>query len=286
MNETIDTHHPSEDTPDRPETQIDEQPGPALTDENRPTGKSRRPMLIAVGIAIIVLFGASQVYLLTSLGTTQAEIRVQIESLDRQIVELETSVAGVSEQVEDIARSAATAEASSTPSGATPAPALPAGFLPRFNNEGPDRAIGMTLPTIEGIDAYSDSVMTIDPADGTKRGWMIWAHWCPYCQQELPDLNAWWPEASDNYPTTELITVTTSIDPSRGNTLEPYLENQQFVFPVVVDPEARIAAQMGVSAFPFWIVTDGDGTVLFRTAGLLEMERVEILFSQLEQFEA
>lgn len=286
MNETIDTHHPSEDTPDTTETQTDEQPEPALTDENRPTGRSRSTMLIAVGIAIIVLFGASQVYLLTSLGTTQAEIRAQIESLDRRIVELETSVAGVSGQIEDIARSAAVAEASSAPSGATPAPALPAGFLPRFNNEGPDRAIGMTLSTIEGIDAYSDSVMTIDPADGTKRVWMIWAHWCPYCQQELPDLNAWWPEASGNYPTAELITVTTSIDPSRGNPLEPYLDDQQFEFPVVVDLEATIAAQMGVSAFPFWIVTDGDGTVLFRTAGLLEMERVETLFLQLEQFEA
>jgi hypothetical protein len=54
----------------------------------------------------------------------------------------------------------------------------------------------------------------------------------------------------------------------------------------LVDLDARIAAQMGVSAFPFWIVTDGDGTVLFRTAGLLDIERVEALFSQLEQFEA
>jgi thiol-disulfide isomerase/thioredoxin len=144
----------------------------------------------------------------------------------------------------------------------------------------------MTLPTIEGIDAYSESAMKIDPADGTKRVWMIWAHWCPYCQQELPDLNAWWADASGNYPTAELITVTTSMDPSRGNPLEPYLEDQQFVFPVVVDTDTRIAAQMGVNAFPFWIVTDGDGTVLFRTAGLLDIDRVETLFSQLEQFES
>jgi thiol-disulfide isomerase/thioredoxin len=286
MNETIDTNHPSEETADTTETQSDGQPDPALTDADQPTNRSPKPMLIAAGIAIIVLFGASQVFLLTSLGTTQAEIQAQIESLGHQMAELETSVVGVSEQVEDIARSAAAAEANSAPRGATPAPALPAGFLPRFTSEGPDQAIGMTLPTIEGIDAYSESAMKIDPADGTKRVWMIWAHWCPYCQQELPDLNAWWADASGNYPTAELITVTTSMDPSRGNPLEPYLEDQQFVFPVVVDTDTRIAAQMGVNAFPFWIVTDGDGTVLFRTAGLLDIDRVETLFSQLEQFES
>ncbi len=286
MNETTDTQDPSEDTAHTTETQVHQPPEPPLAGGDQRSDRSHSRMLIASGVAIIVLIGASQIFLLTSLGSTQAEIKVQIESLDHQIAELETSVAGVSEQVVDIARSAATAGASSAPSGATPAPALPSGFLPRFTNEGPDRAIGMTLPTIEGIDAYSDSVMTIDPADGTKRVWMIWAHWCPYCQQELPDLNAWWPEASGDYPSAELVTVTTSIDPSRGNPLEPYLENQQFAFPVVVDLEARIAAQMGVSAFPFWIVTDGNGTVLFRSAGLLEIERVETLFSQLEQFEA
>jgi hypothetical protein len=31
------------------------------------------------------------------------------------------------------------------------------------------------------------------------------------------------------------------------------------------------------------VVTDGDGTVLFRTAGLMPIEQVEAIFTQLEE---
>jgi thiol-disulfide isomerase/thioredoxin/cell division protein FtsL len=257
---------------------------PALEKRTKRTSSSK-PILISVGVLLLGLFAASQIYLISSLQSTQG----QIEGLDQQIVELDSSVAGVSEQVDDIAASAAeaaaAAEASNAASGATPAPALPAGFLPRFSNQGTDQAVGLKLTTVEGPDAYSDSTFSIDPADGTKRVWMIWAHWCPYCQQELPELNAWWPEAQGAFANAELVTVTTSMDPSRGNPLEPYLESSQFVFPVVVDTDTAIAAQMGVNAFPFWLVTDGDGTVLFRTAGALHIDQVEQLFVQLEDFD-
>jgi thiol-disulfide isomerase/thioredoxin len=233
-------------------------------------------------IVAVILLGASQVFLISSQNSTKS----QIESLDQQINDLDASVGDMSNQVDDIAVSAAAAAAGSAADAATPAPAIPAGFLPRFSNQGPDQAVGLTLTTVEGPDAYTDAMITIDPADGKKRVWMVWAHWCPYCQQELPELNAWWPEASSDYPNTELVTVTTSMDPSRGNALEPYLESSQFVFPVVVDRDTTIAAQFGVNAFPFWMVTDGDGTVLFRSAGALGMDAIEHLFIQLEEFNA
>jgi hypothetical protein len=74
---------------------------------------------------------------------------------------------------------------------------------------------------------------------------------------------------------TELVTVSTSISPERGNP-----------FPVIVDPESALAVQMGVSAFPFWLVTDGDGEVLLRVTGLLHLDQVIGLFDQLENLEA
>jgi hypothetical protein len=80
--------------------------------------------------------------------------------------------------------------------------------------------------------------------------------------------------------------VTTSIDPSRGNPLEPYLDDLQLPFPTLVDDDLTMSSQFGVSAFPFWVVTDGDGTVLFRTAGLLPIEQVEAIAGQLEDLAA
>lgn len=244
--------------------------------------RSRTPFIVAAGLVLLALFAASQIYLVTSLQSTQD----QIASLDDQVTDLGGSLYDMSQTVDDIAKDAKSAAAGNAGGGATPAPAVPAGFLPRFSTSGPDQAVGMKLDVVEGPDAYTETPFRIDPTDGTKRVWMVWAHWCPYCQQELPELNAWWPGAKDSFPGAELVTVTTSMDPARGNPLDPYLEESQFAFPVVVDLDTKIAAQMGVNAFPFWMVTDGDGTVLFRSAGALHMDQVEQLFIQLLEFDA
>lgn len=256
---------------------------PAGGQQTASAPRSRTPLLIAAGVVIVALFAASQVLLVTSLRSSQEEIRADFQI---QLAALDASIIEMSEKIDNATTAPNTPEAGTASSGATLTPAEPAGFLPRFTGQGPDHALGMTMPTIEGFDAYSDAAMTIDPTDGRKRVWMIWAHWCPFCQEELPIVNAWWPESSANYPTVDLITVTTSIDPSRGNPLDPYLEAQQFTFPVLVDADTTIAAQMGVNAFPFWMVTNGDGTVLFRTAGMLHVDQMAALFAQLEQLDA
>jgi thiol-disulfide isomerase/thioredoxin len=266
---------PTEPTHTPPTPGVEAQPPAGMNQTLRAVG------ITAIAL-VVVLLGVGQVFLIVS----QKSANEQIQSLDHQIDDLNTSVGDMSEQVDDIAVSATTAEIGDGTGAATPAPAVPAGFLPRYSDQGPDQAIGMELSFVEGPDAYSEANLTIDPTDGTKRIWMIWAHWCPYCQEELPALNAWWPEASAAYPNAELVTVTTSMDPSRGNPLEPYLESSQFAFPVIVDTDTQIAAQFGVNAFPFWMVTDGDGTVLFRGAGALGIDTIEQLFAQLEGYSA
>lgn len=281
MDETTD------DTRQTTDDAADAEPIAEGTGDPVPAADSKKPsaskaVVIGLAVLIVALLGVGQFFLFNSLKSTSD----QIESLDAQLTGLNGVLFDMSITVDDIAKDAKLAAANNAAGGATPAPAVPAGFLPRFSSQGPDQAIGMTLSTIEGPDGYSDAAITIDPTDGTKRVWMVWAHWCPYCQQELPELTAWWPEAQATYPNSGLITVTTSIDPSRGNPLEPYLEDNQFPFPVIVDIDTQIAAQMGVNAFPFWLVTDGDGTVLFRTTGALGMEQVEQLFVQLEEFDA
>lgn len=232
--------------------------------------------MIGIGGFVAVLFIASQIYLVSTLAQTQSDV-----------VALESQVASVDDSVEDLSGEiASSAQAPSQPSPvASPAPAVPEGFLPRYTRGTQDTALGLKLPTIEGTDAYAETATSVDPTDGTKRVWLIWAHWCPYCQDELPGLSDWYPTVADKYPNSEFVTVTTSIDPARGNPLPEYLAAEQFPFDVVVDTDTKIAAQFGVSAFPFWVVTNGDGTVLYRTVGLIGLEAVDQLFTQLEQID-
>jgi thiol-disulfide isomerase/thioredoxin len=239
---------------------------------------------MAVMLSIIVLtLVTAQVFLISSMNDTKSEIeamQAQLGSIDDSVSALSDDLAVVSGSIEEAA-SAPQVEGGGSSALDSPAASAPPGYLPRFDKTTQDGAVGMTLGPIEGVDAYTAETVSFDPADGTKRIWMIWAHWCPFCQQELPLLTDWYPTVSDDYET-ELVTVSTSIDPSRGNPLEAYLAESQFPFPVVVDANSDAAIKMGVSAFPFWVVTDGDGEVLLRTTGLLELAQVQSLLDQME----
>jgi thiol-disulfide isomerase/thioredoxin len=251
------------------------------------TGRWWAVGMIAMVVVIIGLLSVSQLRMINSLDDTRTDIAAlesQIASVGDSVDNLTDDVAGVAD---DVAEAAASAASAPTVSAGESSPLTPPsnptamGYLPRYDSQTPDQAIGMTLGLIEGVDGYSDELVSVDPADGTKRVWMIWAHWCPFCQQELPELSEWYPTVEDDY-STELVTISTSISPERGNPLEAYLDDEQFPFPVIVDLDSALALQTGVSAFPFWMVTDGDGEVLLRATGLLHLDQVISLFDQLE----
>ncbi len=128
--------------------------------------------------------------------------------------------------------------------------------------------------------------MTFNPADGKARAWLVWAHWCPYCQQELPIVADWHASRADESPNLELVSITTGMDDTAANPLVPYLETNQFTFPVLMEKSGVLSRQLGVNAFPFWVFAGPDGTVLGRTAGLLAEEQLLSIFDQLEQLAA
>jgi thiol-disulfide isomerase/thioredoxin len=270
-------------------------PAPSTIDvtareEHSRTSGTARGLLIALAIGLVAVF-AMQVFTLISASRTDEQITAldeNITDLDQQIAlvsgdvaTIQKSVAVVDEKVDDLAAGSLIAPAASGVSAAV-APGVPTGYLPLFEGQ-PDAARDLVLGEVTGVEYYTKTEMTVNPADGTARAWLIWAHWCPYCQQELPPLSDWYAENADQYPNVELISVTSSIDPTRGNPLEPYLDELQLPFPAILDPDLALAEQFGLSAYPFWVFTAGDGRTLLRTAGLLGVEQIEILFNQLEE---
>ena len=257
------------------------------------SSRQRSPLafgLLALGALLVLVLGL-QLYTVFQASETRSDVTAlgcSVGNLTSEVASLEGSVASMSDRVASVEETqgllVAAARASQV-AGQSPAPALPAGYLPRFEAGQTDTALGRIMPAVEGLEYYTNTVLNVDPADGTNRLWLIWAHWCPHCQAELPPLSAWYVEKGDRY-TAELITVTTSIDASRDNPLQPYLDESQFPFPVLVDVSSDLAARFGVSAFPFWVITDGEGRVLFRSAGRLETNNVEAIFEQLESLES
>ena len=249
-------------------------------------GASRGLMIaLAVGVAAVL---ALQVFMLISTSQTEDQLAALDEQVDEvafDVSEVRRSVVDVDRKVDELSATVPITPAASGASAAA-APDVPAGTLPPFQQGQPDAALGVVLGEVAGPEYYSESDLVVDPTDGTIRAWMVWAHWCPYCQQELPALTEWYSANADDYPNVELLSVTTSIDPARGNPLEPYLDDLQLSFPAIVDVDLSLAEQFGASAFPFWVFTAPDGSTLLRVAGLLEVEQVEEIFGQLNTLSA
>ncbi len=271
-------------------SEVTEPPTPAPStidvtarEENSRSWGTAQGLLIVLAIGLIAVF-AMQVFTLISASRTDEQIAAldeEIASVGVDVADIQKSVNAVDEKVDELATASLIAPATSGASAAV-APSVPAGYLPLFEQGQPDAALGMVLGNVAGIEYYTETEMTVAPADGTARAWLIWAHWCPHCQRELPPLSDWYAENADQYPNVELISVTSSIDPARGNPLEPYLDELQLPFPVIVDPDLTLAEQFGLSAYPFWVFTAGDGSTLLRVAGFLEIDQVAEIFNQLE----
>lgn len=252
---------------------------------SRSSGPSLGQAMAFLALAAVLVL---QVIILQGLGTSNDDL----EATRAALTELQVDVRGIDVQVDDVAEAVDTLRtgALSGDAGAAQSNAISVapGSLPPFTDPRSDLAVlnEYVLGDLSAVEYYTDAEATISPSDGTARVWLVWAHWCPYCQQELPELAAWWPTNAGRFPNTELVTVTTSMDETRGNPLTPYLDSSQFPFPVLVDPDLRLATQFGTSAFPFWIVTDGNGQVVLRVAGAIGIEAVESIFTQVNELAA
>ena len=138
--------------------------------------------------------------------------------------------------------------------------------LPKFG-DGADTAIGMTAPVLEGFGFLGNEVTT---TPGTPMLLVFLAHWCPFCQKEVPVLVNW--NSSGTVPDNlDVIAVTTGTDEAQPN-FPPsvWLANEKWpeLWPVLVDNKDQTAANtFGLAGYPFMVLIGEDGKVLWRNSG-------------------
>jgi cyclophilin family peptidyl-prolyl cis-trans isomerase len=151
--------------------------------------------------------------------------------------------------------------------------------LSPFDPAVPDDAIGLDAPTFigPGIDG---AAVTLE-ADGRPKVVLFLAHWCPHCQDEVPEFQAYiddvgFPEGTD------FISVATGNDETRPNhPPDTWLLGEGWTPPAVVD-DGSIGRAFGVNAFPFYVFIDVSGRVIARVGGSLEPAAVAEAMGSLE----
>jgi cytochrome c biogenesis protein CcmG/thiol:disulfide interchange protein DsbE len=90
----------------------------------------------------------------------------------------------------------------------------------------------------------------------------FWATWCPPCIEETPSLEA----LSNNMRKlgVEVIGVSVDQDPAA---VKKFIGEHNLSFPIVLDPDQRVASRYGTSKFPETYILDRDGRVAEKIIG-------------------
>lgn len=207
-------------------------------------GSSSGTLVWAAVIAVVVLVGGVAVFLARG-------------SDDKPPIEDETS--------------AAVTIATPASGGGEGAEVAVPGGLPLMPEGGPDPAVGVTIPTLEGT-AVDGTPITIGP-DGGPKVLVFMAHWCPHCQAEIPRLVEHF--AADGLPDdVEIIGISTRVDTARPNyPPSSWLDDEDWTVPTLMDSVDSTAwLAHGAGGFPYFVAVDADGKVAARTSGELPME--------------
>ncbi|CAN5557061.1 hypothetical protein BH10ACT1_BH10ACT1_04360 [soil metagenome] len=151
-----------------------------------------------------------------------------------------------------------------------------AAALEQFDSTEGDPAVGKTIPTVSGKTLDGDAI-TIGP-EGKAKVIVFAAHWCPHCQREIPllvDHLKDSPMPSD----VELLTVSTGVKPEADNyPPSAWLDDAGWTAPVLADStDSSAAATFGLSSYPYFVVVDNDGKVVFRISGEISTTDFDLL---------
>ncbi len=114
--------------------------------------------------------------------------------------------------------------------------------------------------------------------DGRPKVIGFFAHWCPHCQAEVPEVSDW-VNAGNAPDDVDLYAVSTGVNPAAGNyPPSAWFDRVDWQIPTLLDDLANSAANaFGLSGYPFWVAVDGDGNVVDRRSGRIGVDELEAL---------
>ena len=154
--------------------------------------------------------------------------------------------------------------------------------LSGFDSASTDASIGMTAPIVSGK-GFTGTEITTDGA-GTPTLLVFLAHWCQFCQREVPQLVEW--EKDGKTPTgIDVIAIATGTDPANPNfPPSEWLAREEFpaLWPVIADSADKKAANaFGLSGYPYFVLVDAQGKVFKRLSGEIPMDELTAIINQM-----
>jgi len=151
-------------------------------------------------------------------------------------------------------------------------------LLPNFVPGEEDPAVGTKAPVVTATSLGNGTPVSL--TEGRARVIGFFAHWCPHCQAELPELTGW---LADNElpPNTDFIAVSTLVRPREDNyPPSAWFEAENFTSPVLLDDQVGTMLNgFGFTGFPAFVAIDASGTVVARAGGNIGVDGFEELLA-------
>jgi cytochrome c biogenesis protein CcmG/thiol:disulfide interchange protein DsbE len=110
------------------------------------------------------------------------------------------------------------------------------------------------------LDAYRGKVVLLD----------FWASWCGPCKESFP----WMQQMANDYADRGLVVIAVNVDHERA-LAEQFLRAHQPRFPIVFDPQGRLAESFHVSGMPASFYIDRNGKLRYTHIGFRAGERAD-----------
>lgn len=116
----------------------------------------------------------------------------------------------------------------------------------------PVNAPQFSLPSLDGhelaLSDYQGKYLLVN----------FWATWCGPCKVEMPSLES----LHQKFKNRNLSVIAVSNDIFGAQVVEPYIQAQNFTFPVGLDPKLKVSNQFGVISLPTTFLIDPQGEII------------------------
>lgn len=134
------------------------------------------------------------------------------------------------------------------------------------NSASRDQAPDFSLKNLDG------STLTLSDYRGQKPVILdFFATWCPNCQRDMPRLSRWYDKYKDQV---EVIGI--DLRENKGK-VQKFIDSRNISFPIVLDPNGRVANSYGIRYTNTHFLIDIDGNIVQEIPGDISEAQVKSL---------
>jgi len=120
---------------------------------------------------------------------------------------------------------------------------------------GEDPPVNAPLFSLASLDGHE---ITLKDYQGKYLLVNFWATWCGPCKVEMPSLELLYRK----FQKRNFAMIAVSNDIFGAQVVKPYIQAQNFTFPVALDPKLKVSNQFGVISLPTTFLIDPQGKII------------------------